>query len=208
MSFSAGLTDVYKEFDWLATYGPFHDVSYVSFARSLTPREALTRLGAGPGDIEQVTFDGLQERTMECIDADHLRGGYVGALETAGWTVLVQLWTPPARCNRLLPALSHGTEVVSIERNLHADDHFTYATDGEQITRFNHLSPHARMGSDPDRLLVEMREVGLDPDHDRQGPGIHASFQRSFALAKKLTGFAFSRSMLDSRFLAIVIRNE
>ncbi|YCK35307.1 DUF6461 domain-containing protein [Actinomadura sp. ATCC 39365] len=147
---------MYKEFDWLATYGPFYEVSCVSFARSLTPREALTRLGAGPDDIEQVTFDGLQERTMECIDVANLRseGDYVGALETAGWTVLVQLWTGSVAFNRLLPSLSRGTKVVSINRNL------------------------------------------------------HAPFQRSFALAKKLTGVAFSQSMLDMRFLAAVIRDE
>ncbi|MEV3987162.1 DUF6461 domain-containing protein [Nonomuraea sp. NPDC049758] len=202
------MRDAYKEFDWLATYGPFYDVSCVSFARSLTPREALTRLGAGPGDIEQVTFDGLQERTVECIDADDLRSDYVGALETAGWTVLVQLWTGSGAFNCLLPALSQGTEVVSISRNLHADDSFTYAIDGEEITCFNQLSPHARMGSEPDRLFLEMWEVGLDPNHEWEGPGLHAPFQRSFALAKKLTGVAFSQSMLEMRFLASVIRNE
>ncbi|MEU1723318.1 DUF6461 domain-containing protein [Nonomuraea sp. NPDC005692] len=201
---------MYKEFDWLATYGPFYEVSCVSFARSLTPREALTRLGAGPDDIEQVTFDGLQERTMECIDVANLRseGDYVGALETAGWTVLVQLWTGSVAFNRLLPSLSRGTKVVSINRNLHADDYFTYAIDGELITHFNQLSPQARMGSEPDRLFLEMWEVGLDPNHEWEGPGLHAPFQRSFALAKKLTGVAFSQSMLDMRFLAAVIRDE
>ncbi|MFI7470030.1 DUF6461 domain-containing protein [Nonomuraea sp. NPDC049646] len=200
------MTDAYKEFDWLATYGPFYDVSCVSFARSLTPREALTRLGAGTGDIEQVTFDGLQERTMECIDADNLRSGYVGALETQGWTVLVQLWTES--CNRRLPILSQGTEVVSISRNLHADDYFIYAIDGERITYFNLLSPQTRMGSEPDRLFLEMWETGLDPCHAWEGPDLHAPFQRSFALAKKLTGVAFSQSMLDLGFLAARIRNE
>ncbi|GAA3626197.1 hypothetical protein GCM10022419_134650 [Nonomuraea rosea] len=202
------MTDSYEEFAWLAERGPFYDVSCVSFARSLTPREALTRLGAGLDDIEQVTFDGLQERTMECIDADNLRSSYVGALETAGWTVLVQLWAGSIDFDRhLLPSLSQGTEVVAIDRNLHAHDYFTYAVDGERITHFNQLSPYARMGSDPDRLVGEMREVGLDPDQDWDGPGVHAPFQRSFALAKKITGFSFSKSMLDMRFLAAVISN-
>jgi hypothetical protein len=203
------VTESYEEFGWLAECGPLYYVSCVSFARSLTPREALTRLTAGLGDVEHVTFEKLQERTMEYIDADNMRSSYVGALETAGWTVLVQLWTGSIGLDRhLLRDLSLGTEVVSIYRNLHADDYFIYAVDGEQITDFNQLAPHARAGSDPDRLVDEMREVGLDPDHDWEGPGVHAPFQRSFALAKKITGFSFSKDMLDMRFLASVVRDR
>ncbi|MFI7110240.1 hypothetical protein ACIBK9_28290 [Nonomuraea sp. NPDC050227] len=47
----------------------------------------------------------------------------------------------------------------------------------------------------------------LHPYHEWEGPDLHATFQRSFALAKKLTGVAFSQSMLDMRFLAARIRN-
>ncbi|MFB4269130.1 DUF6461 domain-containing protein [Nonomuraea sp. GTA35] len=65
----------------------------------------------------------------------------------------------------------------------------------------------ARAGPDPDRLVEEMRKVGLDPDHDWEGPGIDGTFPRSFALAKRITGFPFSKAMLEMRFLAAVIKN-
>jgi hypothetical protein len=43
----AEVTDAFAEFGWLGEFGLFYDASCVSFARSLTPREALARLGPG-----------------------------------------------------------------------------------------------------------------------------------------------------------------
>jgi hypothetical protein len=202
------MADEYEGFGWVGEFGPFYDISCVSFARSLTPLEALTRLGAGATDLEQVTFEGFQERTMWCVDSDNMRSSYVGAIETAGWTVLIQLWAGSIGLDRgLMRNLSRESELVVVHRNLHASDYFIYVVDGEQITWFDQLCPQARAGSDPDRLVEEMREVGLDPDHDWEGPGIDGTFPRSFALAKRITGFPFSKAMLDMRFLAAVIRN-
>ncbi|TMR99348.1 DUF6461 domain-containing protein [Nonomuraea basaltis] len=198
------MTDSHEEFGWLAKYGPFYDVSCVTFARPLSPREALTRLGADSNGIEEVTFEEHQERTMTYIDSDNMRTSYVGALETNGWTVLIQLWTGSIGLNRLLlRSLSQSTEVVSIHRNLHATDYFVYAVDSEEVIRFDQLVPDTRWGSDPDRLVSEMREVGLS----WEGPGIDAPFPRSFALAKKITGFSFSEDMLSARFLGAAIRD-
>ncbi|GAA2210312.1 hypothetical protein GCM10009850_057710 [Nonomuraea monospora] len=198
----------YEEFGWLGEFGPFHDCACVSFVRSLTPLEALTRLGAGAADVEQVTFEEFQERTMWCIDADNFRSSYVGAIEAGGWTVLIQLWGGSIGLDRRsMRSLSLDGELVVVHRNLHASDYFIYAVDGEQVTWFDQLGPHARTGSDPDRLVKEMREVGLDPDHDWEGPGIDSTFPRSFALTKRITGVSFSKAMLDSRILAAVIGN-
>lgn len=146
---------------------------------------------------------------MWCVDADNMRSTYIGAVESAGWTVLIQLWAGSiALDRRLMHSLSRGSELVVVHRNLHATDYFIYVVDGEQITWFDQLCPQARSGSDPDRLVEKMRGVGLDPDHDWSEPGIDATFPRSFALAKRITGFPFSRAMLDSRFLAAVIRDK
>ncbi|GAA4507604.1 DUF6461 domain-containing protein [Nonomuraea ferruginea] len=196
--------DVHEEFGWLAKHGPFYDVSCVTFARSLSPREALTCLGADCNGIGEVTFEEHQERTMRYIDSDNMRTSYVGALEMNGWTVLIQLWTGSIGLNkRLLRSLSQATEVVSIYRNLHATDYFVYAVDSEEVTSFDQLVPDTRWGSDPDRLASEMREVGLS----WEGPGIDAPFPRSFALAKKITGFSFSEDMLSTPFLGAAIRD-
>lgn len=199
------MTNSCEEFGWLTKHGPFHDISCVTFARSLSPREALTRLGADSSGIEEVTFEEHQERTMEYIDSDNMRTSYVGALEVNGWTVLIQLWTGSIGLNELLlRSLSQSTEVVSIYRNLHASDYFVYAVDGEQITCFDQLVPGTRWGSDPDRLAGKMREVGLS----WEGPGGDAPFPRSFALAKRITGLSFSEDMLSTRFLGAAVRDR
>jgi hypothetical protein len=49
-------------------------------------------------------------------------------------------------------------------------------------------------------LVEKMREVGLDPDHDIDGPGIDHPIERSFALASEITGLPFS-DMVNLRFL-------
>ncbi|MDP9844892.1 DUF6461 domain-containing protein [Streptosporangium lutulentum] len=199
------MTASHEEFDWLAKYGPFYDVSCVTFARSLNPREALMRLNADSSGIEEVTFEKHQERTMEYIDSDNMRTGYVGALEANGWTVLIQLWTGSIGLNRLLlHGLSQSTEVASIHRNIHAADYFIYAVDGEQVTCFDQLVPDTRWGRDPDRLVGMMHEVGLS----WEGPGGDAPFPRSFALAKKITGLSFSEEMLSTRFLGAAVRDR
>ena len=203
------MTDLHEEFSWLSEFGPFYDGSCVSFIRSLSPVEALTRLGAKTSGIEEATFEELQERTMKCIDSDDMHTSYVGALETDGWTVFIQLWWASIAVDRhLLIRLSQATEVVSIDRNIHASDFFVYAADGALVTWFDLLGPDARAGSDPDRLVDMMREVGLDPDLDWEGPGVNASFPRSFALARKITGFPFSKDMLDMQLLGAVITSE
>jgi hypothetical protein len=133
-----------------------------------------------------------------------MRTSYVGALEMNGWTVLIQLWTGSIGLNRrLLRSLSQATEVVSIYRNLHATDYFVYAVDSEEVTSFDQLVPDTRWGSDPDRLVSEMCEVGLS----WEGPGIDAPFPRSFALAKKITGLSFSEDTLSTPFLGAAIRD-
>jgi hypothetical protein len=101
----------------------------------------------------------------------------------------------------LLRRLSQATEVVSINRNIHATDFFVYAADGELITWFDLLGPYARTGSDPDRFVDMMREVGLNPDLDLdvdlEDPDLGTEFPRSFVLARKITGFPFSQDMLE-----------
>ncbi|MEU4829936.1 DUF6461 domain-containing protein [Streptosporangium sp. NPDC023615] len=97
---------------------------------------------------------------------------------------------------------------------MHASDFFVYAADGEVVTWFDLSGPDARAGSDPDRFVAMMREVGLDPALDpclepdtdpEYPPPLCDEFPRSFALARKITGFSFSREMLGMRLLGTVV---
>ncbi|GII00560.1 DUF6461 domain-containing protein [Planobispora takensis] len=205
----ATLTISHEEFGWLLKHGPFRDVSCVSFVRSLTPSEALIRLGAEEDTIEEVTFDAHQERTMEYIYSDNFRSSYVGALEKDGWTILIQFWTGSLTTDEhLLRSLSRATEVVSVYRNVQASDCFSYTVDGELVTFFDQLAPYARRGSAPDRLLDTMREVGLDLGPSRETPIAHNPFPQCFALAKKITGISFTEDTVNTPLLGAAVRNR
>ena len=43
-------------------------------------------------------------------------------------------------------------------------DYFHYFVDGTEVTAFEPLRAWDRFGTDPDRFLVQMRQVGLDVD--------------------------------------------
>ncbi|MGW5685404.1 DUF6461 domain-containing protein [Nonomuraea sp. NPDC003754] len=61
---------------------------------------------------------------------------------------------------------------MSICRHDYASDAFAYIVDGEPVTWFDPQGPRSRSGIDPDRFVEEMREVGLNSDHDFDGPRI------------------------------------
>lgn len=65
---------------------------------------------------------------------------------------------------------------------------FSYAADGVMVTSFEPALPGQRFGDDPDRLLPQMRQVGLDPEVS----GAEASSRRA---AMKLAALAFGVSI-------------
>jgi hypothetical protein len=71
---------------------------------------------------------------------------------------------------------------VSVLRHDYAYHAFAHAVDGEVVTQFDPTSPADRRGTDPDRLLPRMTDVGLTgAEH-----GGHIS--RSLRLVEQLTG--------------------
>ena len=120
---------------------------------------------------------------------------------TATWPSLTTLGSIVKPDSEIRARISQGTEVVSVCRHDYASDTFAHEIDGKTITWFNPVDPSSRSGSDPDRLVDAMRDVGLDPDHTFEGPSIDYPIPSSFALASRITGLPFSQDMLNLRFL-------
>jgi Family of unknown function (DUF6461) len=91
------------------------------------------------------------------------------ATQTGDWTVLYEANDYQGTRPEVLRALSDRTEAVSVFYNVNADRRFCYAVDGELLTSFDPMAPARRYGSQPDRLLSLMCEVGLDPAVDWEG---------------------------------------
>ncbi|MET9336505.1 DUF6461 domain-containing protein [Nonomuraea sp. NPDC003804] len=194
------MTEIPEEFSCFPGYETLGEIYCVSFVRDLSPEEVLRRFGVDETTMEEVAFDELDERSAESMRDD--AAGYIGAAKVGDWAVVVepggwQIAVDPETYARV----SQGTEVVSVCCHNYASDTFAYIVDGTPVVWFDPMLPDARSGSDPDRFVEEMRELGLDPDHDIDGPGIDYPIERSFALASRITGLLFSPDILNLRFL-------
>lgn len=194
------MTEKPEEFAWLSGCETLDEIYCVSFVRGIPPEEVLRRFGVDESTMEEVTFDELDERSAESMRDDV--AGYIGAAQIGGWTLVIEPggWQI-AVDSEIHGRVSQGTEVVSVCRHDYASDTFAYIVDGKPVVWFDPRMPDSRSGSDPDRFIVEMRRVGLDPDHDIDGPGIAFPIPSSFALASRITGLSFSSEMLDLQFL-------
>jgi hypothetical protein len=198
-----------RKFGWLSRdESPLHDIYGVSFIRDLSPHEALTRLGVDTDTIEEMTFDELDEYANESMLESDGDARYVGAVKVDDWTVLIEPsgWRVAAEPG-VRERVSRGTEVVSVNRHDYASDDFIHTIDGDVITRFEPLVPHLRSGSDPDRWVHQMRDVGLgrrtfdDPIPDDR-------IASAFALASIITGISFSRDVLNMTFLGAAVTEQ
>ncbi|MEW9533906.1 DUF6461 domain-containing protein [Microbispora sp. NPDC049125] len=118
-----------------------------------------------------------------------------------------------------LQALSVGTEAVSVRRHDDSSDRFAYAVDGEQVTAFDPMIPAWRYGTDPDRLVELMRDVGFDPayepsvEDDEADENEEGSFDRptvdgALMLAARLTGVILTPDVLDGPLLGADIADH
>ncbi|WP_371784213.1 DUF6461 domain-containing protein [Streptosporangium subroseum] len=196
------MTERPEEFRWLSDSDPLGEIYCVSFVRSLSPEEVLRRFGVDEGTLEEVAFNELEERSVESMRDD--AAGYIGAAKIGDWTVVIEPggWQI-AGDSEIGGRVSRGTEVVSVCCHEYASDTFAYLVDGEPVVWFDPMLPDARSGSDPDRFVKEMREVGLDPEHDIDidDSDIDFPMERSFALASRITGLPFSPETLKLQFL-------
>ncbi|MFF0249179.1 DUF6461 domain-containing protein [Streptosporangium sandarakinum] len=196
------MTECPEEFRWLSGSEDLGEIYCVSFVRGLSPGEVLRRFGVDESTVEEgVTSEELDERSAESMMDD--AAGYIGAAKIGDWTLVIEPggWKIAVDPDTYGP-VSRGTEVVSVCRHDYASDSFAYIVDGEPVVCFDPMLPDARSGNDPDRFVKEMREVGLDPEHDiDDGPRIDVPIGRSFALAGRITGLPFSPEMLELRFL-------
>ncbi|MGW0062416.1 DUF6461 domain-containing protein [Streptosporangium sandarakinum] len=196
------MTECPEEFRWLSGREDLGEIYCVSFVRGLSPDEVLRRFGVDESTMEEgVTAEELDERSVESMRDD--AAGYIGAAKIGDWTLVIEPggWKLAVDPD-IYGLVSRGTEVVSVCRHDYASDSFAYIVDGEPVVWFDPMLPDARSGNDPDRFVKEMRDVGLDPEHDiDDDPRIDVPIGRSFALAGRITGLPFSPEMLELRFL-------
>lgn len=124
----------------------------LTFVRGISPERITAALGADPANSQWLTA----EVTYETLGHPFARVGRSGewAFCIDNCFFNVGRFSPTAR------ELSAGTELALMDSL--TSDYFFYFADGTEVTSFEPLMAFDRGGSDPDRFVPQMREVGLD----------------------------------------------
>jgi Family of unknown function (DUF6461) len=182
---------------WFAErYPDLAEAFCLTLAQDLAPAEVLRRMGTR----ETTELTGLGEvwRQYLTSEAPH---GYPSLLVAAtvmdGWTLAVEPNGFQGVTDEIVTALSRGTKVVSLFRNVNALTRFCWAENGKVHLSFDALFPTRREGSDADGLVDVMRQVGFD-----LGEGLDRDWEQhieaAFALMEHVTGIRLTPERLDS----------
>jgi Family of unknown function (DUF6461) len=141
-----------SEWDWMP-----QEYSYgirLLFVRSRTPEQVLRALGADPASAQWLSA----QQALETLNS------WVQVGRTGEWAFAIDnsdLGITDYR--RIMPALSAGTDLALFETGPNFD-RFYYFADGAEVTSFEPLLSHERYGTNPDRFIPQMRQVGLNVD--------------------------------------------
>jgi hypothetical protein len=156
-------------------FGEIFDVYvFALFARGVEPEEVVEAFGSSPADARLLTAqDAAEDPGWPCVRAGR-SGEWAFALDSGCADVFESA--------RIAQQLSARTEVVTYEINP-ALNYFRYYADGVGVTAFEPLIARDRYGTEPDRFLPLMEEVGL-----RTGYGDDEDFRDpTIALLEMLT---------------------
>jgi Family of unknown function (DUF6461) len=175
-----------SEWDWVEEEYPNGGIRLV-FVRGVTPERVIEAFGADPAAARLFSAD----VTHETLGHPWVRVGRTGewAFAIDNWYEL-GIYDEFGQVTRELRDLSTGTELALLEESL-SSGYFYYFVDGAEVTSFEPLLSAWRSGSDPDRFVPQMRQMGLNVDP----PPDDAELQRDPTIA-----------LLDMLTLALGIR--
>ncbi len=169
-----------------------------TFARGVTPEKVIEAFGSDPAGARLLTADEASEDPgPPCVRIGR-RGEWAFALDDG--------CADPWEREEISTALSVGTEVVTYEINP-ALNYFRYYADGDEVTSFEPLLAHDRGGTEPDRFLPLMRQVGLQTgDEEGNEDEEDDSGDPTIALLEMLTlafGIRLSRGEASGPLLTV-----
>jgi hypothetical protein len=134
------------------------------FARDVTQDEVFEAFDLDPSSARM-------EDWVDDPDHRQVRVGRLGA-----WTFAIDEWLESLDLalhgKNVGERLSAGTEAVVVSWTPKPNENFEYWADGTLVTMFEAYRACDRVGSEPDRFLREMRQVGMvtEADDAAEGP--------------------------------------
>ncbi|GLY77447.1 DUF6461 domain-containing protein [Actinoallomurus iriomotensis] len=162
------------------------EIYCLTFVRGVDETGALLRMGG--------LADTIRPRPLAHVwqEMRSYEAGYptiAQALNAGPWTVVIEPSGVHGSGAQLLNAVSRGTEAVSVLRHDYADDHLAYSVDGELVTELVGAKPAIRRGTEPDRILPQLRAAGLDPEGPDDGDPLIHPHVGILRLVGQITGF-------------------
>ncbi len=148
----------------------------LTFVKNADVEEALTRMGALPGTVQERQPDELPR--------------YAAAVPLGRWTLVVEADGASNGDHVLLEAVSRDTEAVSVLRDASAAPRFTYARDGVTAVAFDpsYPSPELTWGAEPELLRHLMQALALREPAGEDDETWHDPEAKALVLAQRLTG--------------------
>ncbi|WKX71310.1 DUF6461 domain-containing protein [Streptomyces sp. XD-27] len=153
------MTDV-NPLVWIADV---YETHCLVLAKALTGRELMSRLGAGTAEMFVPRDEDEANAFLWAGMADYWTWGAARAGEADGWAFSLEPASLWGSGSARLECASRGTEVICCFTAGGAES-VEYWQDGALITGFDTAAPQeraARGGANPDRLVEQMRRVGL-----------------------------------------------
>jgi hypothetical protein len=152
------LTIPLSEWHWVSAFlGQINLVLWC--VRERTPEQLLSALGLDPATAQLEPLTLIDEETVRSVQV----GAWAFALDFSYRGGREPLWG----WDQTAQALSMGTEVALFQTNPKVTS-LAYFADGEKVCEFEPFSSCWRFGSEPDRFVEQMRQVGLAVDPSPQ----------------------------------------
>ncbi|MGW2550388.1 DUF6461 domain-containing protein [Streptomyces sp. NPDC001635] len=158
----------------------------LTFAKSLSPTELLTRMGVDPDTLalrDPMDLHDDFDDTLYDEDEPVVTTGTDGA-----WTWAWEQGGSHGLDARILSEVSRGAEAVALHYNEKPMHWFKYAVNGDIIVDFHTLQPIEPTGMDPQRLDAFMRPLGLIPGRSDPLHSVLALAENAFGLRVTTAG--------------------
>jgi hypothetical protein len=137
------------------------------FARGSSPRQVMEAFGMVPAEARLLSESDVQAALRYEVfdDAYQVIHPWIRVGTTGEWAFAIDESAAGygGYEEQAARELSAGTDVAWLSHTQNID-YFHYFVRGTEVTAFEPLRAWDRFGSDPDRFLAQMRQVGLDVD--------------------------------------------
>jgi hypothetical protein len=165
----------------------------VTFVRGTDERGVLVAFGADPD--ETVPRSRLEAEIAEG-SWDQGYGPFVRVGRCGEWLFAWEQASSEGSRPEVLRRVSVGAEAVALRNCLDGFAEFGHAADGDVITSVATIVPYSRGGSDPDRFLPLIREVGLDFEAAPGGQAL-PDLQAVLTVAQRAFGLSLGEPELE-----------